>query len=244
VSLEANKASEIEAAAATQGGRHTLYKPFGHEWGHPYFGKWETISYALFDLLPMGASVLDVGCGSGWTTVFLAESGFKPTGVDIAPAHVQDATTRAGRYGTAARFEVADMDCFELGKRFDGALVFDALHHSTRPAEVVQRVAEHLNPGAWVLFGEPSWMHQFSPHARKTTRELGWVERGVMVRQLKRDCVAAGLGGFKRYYEGTAPNRGGFRSLLLQTGRLWGARVSTAPQMSVWLAAQQGARRP
>jgi SAM-dependent methyltransferase len=237
--LDANKQHEIAAAAKEQGSRPALYKPFGPEWSHPYFGKWQTICYALYELLPAGASVLDVGCGQGWTTVFLAESGFRPTGIDIAPANVADSSARAQRYGSDAEFTAADMDSFDLGRTFDAALVFDALHHSTRPRQVIAQIARHLVPGGWVLFGEPSWLHTISPHARRTHREVGWVERGVAVRHVKRDCRLAGLGNFRRYYEGTAPHRGGAKDLAYQTARLYGARVSTAPQMSVWLAAQK-----
>lgn len=218
--------------------RHARYKPFGHEWGHSYFGKWQTISYALFTLLPVGAEVLDVGCGSGWTTVFLAESGFKPTGIDLAPAHIRDAEARAARCSADATFVVADMESFDLGRTFDGALVFDALHHSERPAEAVARVAAHLRPGGWVLFGEPSWLHAISPHARRTHRESGWVERGIRVRALERHARSAGLGDFRRFYEGTAPHRGTLGQIAWQASRLVGARVSTAPRMSIWLAAR------
>ena len=237
--LEENKLREIATAAASRGHHHARHKPFGPEWGHPYFGKWQTIAYALFELLPPGAEILDVGSGSGWTTVFLAESGFKPTGIDIAPASVEESIDRAERYGTSASFEVADMDFFDLGRQFDGVLVFDALHHSTRPGEVVARIAAHLRPGGWVLFGEPSWLHHLSPSARRTHRESGWIERGVTVHQLKRDGRAAGLSNFRRFYEGTAPHRGRPRDLIWQTARLFGARFSTAPQMSIWVAAQR-----
>lgn len=238
-SLDTNKQHEIATAAKSQGMRHARHKPFGPEWGHAYFGKWQTIAFALFDLLPPGASVLDVGCGPGWTTVFLAESGFAATGVDIAPANVTDSTERAARYGCDAEFVVADMDSFDLERRFDGVLVFDALHHSTRPRAVVAQVAKHLAPSGWALFGEPSWLHTISPGARRTHRETGWVERGVTVRQLMRDGRNAGLGHFRRYYEGSAPHRGRMRDIAWQGLRLCGARVSTAPQMSIWVAAQK-----
>lgn len=236
-----NKAREIATAAESEGMRHARYKPFGHEWGHSYFGKWQTIAYALFTLLPPGAEILDVGCGSGWTTVFLAESGFRPTGIDIAPAHIRDAEARAARYSMLLEFAVADMESFDLGRQFDGALIFDALHHSQRPAEVVARVAAHLRPGGWALFGEPSWLHAFSPHARRTHREKGWIERGVRARALEREARRAGFADFRRFYEGTAPYRGTIVQTAWQASRLLGARISTAPRMSVWLAARLAA---
>ena len=238
--LEPNKLREIETAEASKDAPHAWTKPFGSEWGSAYWGKWQTIAYALYSLgLERGASILDVGAGPGWTTIFLAQSGFAPTGVDIAPAHVEVARLRAARLGVHAEFAVQDMDVLALDRIFDGALVFDALHHSVRPREVVHRVAQHLRPGGWVLFGEPSWLHELSPGARRVSRQTGWVEKGVRVRSLKRACAAAGLGNFRRFYEGTAPYGGGIAALAWQAARLVAARVSSAPQMSVWLAAQK-----
>ena len=69
--LEENKRREIATAAASRGHHHARHKPFGPEWGHPYFGKWQTIAYALFELLPAGAEVLDVGSGSGLSLIHI-----------------------------------------------------------------------------------------------------------------------------------------------------------------------------
>jgi len=238
--LEPNKVDEIPTAEASKDAPHAWTKPFGPEWGSHYWGKWQTISFALYSLgIERGSSVLDVGAGGGWTTIFLAESGFRPVGVDIAPAHIEVATRRAARYGSSATFLVQDMDGLALDRSFDGALVFDALHHSLRPAQVVEGVAAHLRPRGWVLFAEPSWLHDLSPSARRASKEMGWVEKGVRVRSLKQHCSAAGLGNFHRFFEGTAPYAGRFRDLGWQAARLLGARLSTAPQMSVWLAAQK-----
>src|SRR5882672_994 len=35
---------------------------------------------------PAGAKLLDVGCGTGWSSYFFAERGFRTTGVDLNPA--------------------------------------------------------------------------------------------------------------------------------------------------------------
>lgn len=238
--LEPNKVHEIETAEASKHAPHAWTKPFGREWGSHYWGKWETISYALYSIgIAPGSAVLDVGSGGGWTTIFLAESGFRPVGVDIAPAHIELAKQRAARYGSTAEFMVQDMDAMTLDRSFDGALVFDALHHSLRPDQVVEGVAAHLRPHGWVLFAEPSWLHELSPGARRVSKQMGWVEKGVRAGSLKQHCSAAGLGNFRRFYEGTAPHTGRARDLVWQIVRLLGARVSTAPQMSVWLAAQK-----
>ncbi len=237
--VEQNKLDEIATAEASKHDPKTTRKPFGPPWPPSYWGKWQTIAFALKALdIPEGASVLDVGTGVGWTTVFLAEAGFRATGVDIAPASIEIAKERARRTGVHADFAVADMDTMELDRQFDAVLVFDALHHSTRPEMVVNRISKHLLPGGWVLFGEPSWLHGLSPGARRASRELGWIERGVFVSPLKRHCAASGLGNFHRFYEGTEPyaSPSGF---VWQLARLVGARLTCAPQMSIWLAAQR-----
>jgi 2-polyprenyl-3-methyl-5-hydroxy-6-metoxy-1,4-benzoquinol methylase len=238
---EANKLAEIRTAEESyeRGERHSFNKPFALRWGPEPFVKWATISYALSALgVGEGAVVLDVGCGEGWTTLFLAEAGFSPVGVDLAPARVKMGVGRAQRWGAAAEFRVADMETVDLGREFDFVLVYDALHHTKRQAESVARVAAHLKPGGWVLFGEPSWLHQISPGARRTHRELGWIERGVTVRGLKRDCMAASLGNFRRFWEPTAPYADR-RRVLWEGVRLVAGNVFVAPHTSIWLAAQK-----
>jgi len=237
---EQNKLDEVARAAASVDHRHANYKPFGPVWGSSYFTKWAVIAHALFELgLQEGATVLDVGMGGGWTTIFLSETGYDATGVDIAPANIAVSRRRAERYGSPARFEAADMDTLDLGRTFDAVLVFDALHHSVRQREVIRRLAMHVKPGGWVLFGEPSWLHSISPHARRTTRDLGWVERGIVLRTLKRDCRDAGLPEFRRFYEGTSPFTTRSTGFAWQLMRLIGAQLNVSPGTSLWLAARR-----
>ena len=54
--------------------------------------------------------MLDVGCGTGWSSHFLAEAGYLPLGVDIAPGNVAIAAATAERWSSAARFAEADME--------------------------------------------------------------------------------------------------------------------------------------
>jgi SAM-dependent methyltransferase len=236
--LEQHKQAEIESRTDdVMAGEAT--KPFG--WEPAHWVKWATITHAMQRLrIAPGARVLDVGCGSGWTSLFLAESGFRVTGVDLVPANVELAGTRAARWGLDVDFHVADMDRLSLDDEYDFALVYDALHHTTREADAVEGVARHLRPGGWVLFGEPSWLHDLSPRARRDARELGWLERGVRLRRLRRSCEAAGLGGFRRFFQGTNPYERRGIEFAWQLTRLVAANLAVAPQAQVWLAARRG----
>lgn len=242
--LEQHKLAEIEEheRSLREDPAPNLRKPFGPEWGISYWVKWATIVEALTRLgIAPGARVLDVGCGVGWSTVFLAEAGYRCVGVDMSEPSLGIANQRAARWQVPATFKAADMDDFALDEHFDAALVFDALHHSRRHPEAVVSIARHLNPGGWAIFGEPSWLHYISPHARRASKELGWTERGVLVRALKRHCQAAGLTTFRRFFEGTRPYESRGSEFVWQLVRLVAANFAVAPQASVWLAAQKPA---
>jgi SAM-dependent methyltransferase len=218
-------------------------KPFG--WNPAHFVEWATIA-AMIDAVGIRppARVIDVGVGSGWTSLFLAEAGFEVVGYDLVPANVDLARRRAERWGSSARFEVADMEHLEAAGDAagpaDAALLFDALHHSTRQAQALASISARLRPGAWLILGEASWLHRFSPAARHTHRELGWMERGLTVRELRRDLTAAGFAEIRRFFQPTEPYEGRGRGFAWQAVRLLAANFWVAPQSHLWLAARKG----
>jgi SAM-dependent methyltransferase len=213
-------------------------KPFG--WEPSLFVEWSTVA-TMFQAVgvPSGGSVIDIGCGSGWTSLFLAESGYSVTGYDLVPANVELARDRASRWGSTARFEVADMEALPPGELADAALIFEALHHSGRQREALCSVAARLRPGGWLLLGEPTWLHGLSPAARSVSRNVGWMERGITLRSLRADLRAAGLRAPRRFFQPSHPYEGRARGFAWQLARLVGANLAVAPQSHWWLAAQR-----
>lgn len=83
-------------------------------------------------MLARGATVLDVGCGTGMPIAgFLADKGHAVTGIDSSPELV--ARFRANVPGGAA--EVADMRSLALGRTFGGIVAWDSLFHLTPDAQ-------------------------------------------------------------------------------------------------------------
>jgi S-adenosylmethionine-dependent methyltransferase len=81
-----------------------------------------------------GARILEVGCGTGTTTVALAEQGALVTGVDVQPAGVQCATDRCRLHGVRAELIVAnatEIGTLFAGRSFDCILFFACLEHMT-----------------------------------------------------------------------------------------------------------------
>jgi SAM-dependent methyltransferase len=218
--------------------REEASKPFG--WDAAHFVEWATVTEMLHRLgIQRGASAIDVGCGSGWTTLFLAEAGYDALGYDLVPENVELARERARRWKSTARFEVADMDALPDGPPADVVLVFDALHHTRAQRAALAGAFARLRPGGWLLLGEPTWLHRLSPEARRVRRERGWLERGITLRSLRRDLRAAGFGATRRFFQPTRPYERRVAGFTWQLTRLVAANWAWAPQSHLWVAAQR-----
>ena len=52
---------------------------------------------------------LEIGCGTGTNAVYLAQKGFKVTGVDLAPVAIEQASQKATEAGVVIDFRVVDL---------------------------------------------------------------------------------------------------------------------------------------
>jgi SAM-dependent methyltransferase len=110
---------------------------------------------ALGDL--RGKRALDLGCGTGETTAWLALQGATVDAVDISPRMVEVAGAVCARFGVAdrVRFHVAPGEQLPFPDgHFDAAFGHDVLHHLDleRGRDEIRRV---LMPGARAVFVEP-----------------------------------------------------------------------------------------
>lgn len=100
--------------------------------------------------VPVGRA-LELGCGTGTNSVWLAQQGFEVTGVDVAPLAIEAAQRRASAADVNVRFVVADVfQLPDLPGPF--AFFFDrGCYHAVRrndPERYAPAVARHLAPGA------------------------------------------------------------------------------------------------
>jgi 2-polyprenyl-3-methyl-5-hydroxy-6-metoxy-1,4-benzoquinol methylase len=109
----------------------------------------------VVEKLQRGAKVADVGCGHGWSTVFMAKAfpNSKFVGYDFHPTSIEAAAAHALEHGVTEniRFEVATAKGYPE-KNFDLVAFFDCLHDMGDPAGAAAHVRHSLKPdGSWMI---------------------------------------------------------------------------------------------
>jgi len=114
-------------------------------------------------------TVLEVGCGVGMLTSYLAEKyQWHITGVDLDPEQIESARTRHGE-NEYLRFWEADATELPFEKdEFDMLLAFDVLHHIPRWDEAVVEMDRVLKPKGVCIFHDLA----YSRLAAKTFKGL------------------------------------------------------------------------
>ena len=101
---------------------------------------------------------LDVGCGSGVHSAFLASHGFNVLAIDFSPSAIDAAS--AAYPEPSITFQAADFEAFDPGdKKFDLVVDRCATTHSSVPiAEgFYQRLKSSLRPGARLFWQGFAW---------------------------------------------------------------------------------------
>lgn len=81
-----------------------------------------------------GATILEIGCGTGSSTVALVEQGAVVVGVDIDAGFLKVAEDRCSAYGLEARFiqsNATEIEAHTKGENFDFIIFFASLEHMT-----------------------------------------------------------------------------------------------------------------
>lgn len=153
--------------------------------------------------LAIGASVLEVGCGTGEDAIALAKlvgSTGKVTAVDRSQAMLDQAITSTKNQTLSIEWVQADAQQLPFtDNTFDAARVDRTLQHIAHPFAAIAEMVRVVRPGGWVVAVDPDWgTFTVDSEQRSLTRQLVnlWCDSfpsGWIGRQLFRYFHQAGL---------------------------------------------------
>lgn len=102
---------------------------------------------ARIKALSPGLNALDIACGEGRNSLFLARHGFRVTGLDISDVGLAKGRTRGQTEGLNIDFQRVDLDSFVITGQYDLILNFNFLLRDLIPSEIAS-----LQPGGLLIF--------------------------------------------------------------------------------------------
>jgi 2-polyprenyl-3-methyl-5-hydroxy-6-metoxy-1,4-benzoquinol methylase len=109
----------------------------------------------LDDAVPGDASVVEIGCGTGQMSLFLATADRRVLGADLTRASLELAASARGRYGLSqARFVETDLRAPGLREgAFDVVYSSGVLHHTPDPRASFRAMTKLARPGGIIVLG-------------------------------------------------------------------------------------------
>ncbi len=101
-----------------------------------------------YQYIPFESSVLDMGMGEGRNAVFLAQKGYKVTGIDISSVAVKKAFLLAQEFGVKIKGVVASMKEYKISPNsFDAIICFYYVDRS-----LLEKIKTWLKPGGVLIY--------------------------------------------------------------------------------------------
>jgi len=177
------------------GRQHAANKPFSDAQCHIFL---EDIGAILALLPPPPGRLLDLGCGTGWTSNFFARRGYDVVGVDIAADMIAIANELRDQAGLRnLTFVESDYETLDFREAFDIAIFFDSLHHAVDADATVRRVFDALKPGGMCVTREPGAGHAEMPASIEAVEKYRVTENDMHPRKV---IALAREAGFRDFY--------------------------------------------
>jgi tocopherol O-methyltransferase len=163
-------------------------------WGeHIHHGYWvrgdeskETAQIQLMDHLAQlanaktGSRILDIGCGFGGSSLYLANKyGASTTGITISPVQVQMAKEAAAKTNLDASFFLMDAEDMQFSEPFDLLWSVESISHYHDPRKFFASAVKFLKPGG--SFALTDWFQKENLSPADKRKFIEPIEKGMMV---------------------------------------------------------------
>jgi tocopherol O-methyltransferase len=174
---------------------YDLVSPYYYSlWGeHIHHGYWirgdETKETAQIQLiehlarladLERGSRVLDIGCGFGGTSIYLARQyGVSATGITISPVQVNMANREAKKQNLDAEFLLMDAEALNFSEPFDLLWSVESISHYQDIPKFFSLAVKFLKPGG--TFALTDWFRKDNPTPAERKKFIDPIDKGMFV---------------------------------------------------------------
>lgn len=130
-----------------------------------------------YQYIPFEGTVMDMGMGEGRNAVFLAQKGYKVTGIDISSVAVKKAYLLAQEFGVKIKGVVASLQDYKIAPgSFDAIVCFYYVDRS-----LVEKIKSWLKPGG-ILIYEAYTTREKSKKKRDSTSDGDYLKEQELLR--------------------------------------------------------------
>jgi tocopherol O-methyltransferase len=130
--------------------------------------------------LTRGSRVLDIGCGFGGTSLYLARQyGVSATGVTISPVQVEMANRDAKKQNLDATFLLMDAEALHFSEPFDILWSVESISHYQDTAKFFSSATKFLKPGG--TFALTDWFRRENLTPAERKRFIDPIDKGMFV---------------------------------------------------------------
>ena len=127
-----------------------------------------------------GARILDIGCGFGGSSIYLARNYHaRCTGITISPLQVEMASADAAAAGASANFLCMDAESMHFDDPFDVLWSVESISHYQDIPRFFSSAGRYLKPGGTLALTD--WFKQNSLPPRDHKKFLHPIEDGMLV---------------------------------------------------------------
>lgn len=113
-----------------------------------------------------GATIADVGCGFGWSTIALAKAypDAQVVGIDVDEPSIEAARANAAEQGVADRVRFVHTDGSTIGEHgaFDAVFAFECVHDMPQPVDVLSGIRDAVKPDGVVVIMDEAVAEDFT----------------------------------------------------------------------------------
>ena len=183
--------------------------------------------------VPIGAELLDIGCGFGGSSLFLAKKyKARATGITISPVQVEMAQRAAAAEQVDAQFLLMDAETLTFAKQFELLWSVESISHYHDRRRFFSNAVRFLKPGG--TFALTDWFKRGGLSPAQTRKFIRPIEKGMFIELEVMDkyesyLIESGLEIVHR------------QDLSQQCARSWDLGLEIIRDKSFWsLAAEQG----